>query len=202
MPVFASVFANDRLHRRIRLQGRGIHTDCFAREQMMLLSEPNHEAEDLLMHFQRQTIPYARQALLIGCILTLFIAQKRPQRETVSAPPSDAPLRIHAFEITDEEHVKAVARRNGLATKALGIEGFAEFLGEVVEVLGFEQAIEFLKEHIPRRFGQPIGGNPEFLLPFTTAAPHTHRRSAHITRSQFKVVAKDYSHPTSFSTAC
>jgi hypothetical protein len=198
LPVFAGLFANDRLHRRIGFQRRGIHRHRAASKQPLLSRQLQHEGEDLLMDRKGEPLADLRQAGMVRAALLGFQAQEIPQRQTVAATPGNATLGVDALEVTHEEHPKVPTRRDR-RTASLGIVALAEGLDESVEVSLHQELLQPLVEWVACRFRQVPSSDPELLLPFFRSASQCH------TAAPFPSTKSNWGHHNlsrTFSTGC
>src|ERR1035437_452725 len=102
-----------------------------------------------------------------------YPTKDRRLRESPPPPPGDAPFRIDALEITQQQHPKVTPRLQTRPPQNLVIEGGTEVLHKSVKAVGGQNLIEALIERMPRRPRQIRRRHEQRLLPRLLSA-HRH----------------------------
>ena len=127
-----TVAADDRFHRRVGFESRGINARSFAADGKMFLSHQQNKGENLIVNIERESLFDFRQRTVIGRFFGRFQPEKTPQRKAVRTPPGDAPLRADIFEVPNEQHSKVDAGSNPRAS-LIRIIRFAKIFEELIE---------------------------------------------------------------------
>ena len=75
---------------------------------------------------------------------------------TISTPPSDAPLRLDALKVTNQQHAEVNSRSYPRPTFAAAVKGRALIFNPAIEACFGQQLIELLVEHMPHRLGKSV----------------------------------------------
>jgi hypothetical protein len=100
-----------------------------------------------------------------------------PQRERVGRAPRDAPLRIEAFEIADQQQAEIDPGRQARAAHRVGIELGALRFGELVELLLAQQLIQARVKRMTGGRRQVRRGDPHGWLSGAFPFAHCHAHS-------------------------
>ena len=115
-----------------------------------------------------------RQRRMNGRLFGRRHPQELPQRQRITAPPGDSPLRPDPLEVADQQHAEVDARRNARPAP-LRVVRLAQLLDPLVEAPCGQQFIELHVESMSRRDRQARCRDPQFPLPLVVPSPQRHR---------------------------
>jgi hypothetical protein len=101
--------------------------------------------------------------------------EKVPQRQRVRRAPRDASLRVHAFEVPNQQEPEVDAGRQTRTPHRLRVELGALGFDEVIEAVLAEELIQSGIERVTGRGRQVSGRHPHGGL-VTLACSHRHAR--------------------------
>ena len=130
-----------------------------------------------MIHLQGQPLAYAAQRGMIRSRFRQAQPHEGPHGQGIPKPPTNAPFRVDALEIAQQQHAEISSGRDGASAHVVRVEGGAEVLDEDVEVGLFQQAVELLVEGVARTLGQITAGHPQGLL--TLSSPTKAHRKLH-----------------------
>src|SRR5271154_3170279 len=104
--------------------------------------------------------------------------EEGPEGKAVAAPPGNAPLRVEALEITDENHAKVRAWGNGLPPDAAGVVGLAEGFDKAVKLDGDEEFVQLVIEDVAGGLSDIGRSDPQVGLPLFRPASHAHGKTS------------------------
>ena len=91
-------------------------------------------------------------------------AQEAPNRQRVRRAPRDAPLRVNAFKVPDQQCAKIDARGETRPATGRGVEPLAVPFDERIEAVGVQQGVHSPIERVGDRLRQVGRGDPEGFL--------------------------------------
>lgn len=101
-------------------------------------------------------------------------AEEVTERPAVGASPRDRSVRIQAFDGADEKHPEEDTRAARQVSQKSRRRRSTEFLGQRVEAVLGQPAIERRGERMAGRFRQVRGHDEDLQLPFPTRLPECH----------------------------
>ena len=122
--------------------------------------------------------PRARQRRMIGRRVLQCQTEVRSQAQGVLDPPGHPPLGIDPLEVTDEQRAEVHTRCQSRTPESVGVERLATLLGELVEAMLRQQAVQPFIKHVTRRLRQCLRHHEQPLL--TLLLPPSHRHRNHL----------------------
>ena len=110
--ALAASLADDRLHRGVGSEVRRVDPGHLALREALLVEDPHHEPEHLLVGPLRQSRARPRERRVIRRWLVRLVPEEPLERERVLATPADPPLRLDPLEVSDQQHPEVHAGRD------------------------------------------------------------------------------------------
>ena len=144
-------FPHDRLHRRVRFQGRRVDGHLSALENPFLAGHLHDPLEDVTVDPFRQLPPPARQRRVVRRLLCQLVAEKLPQRHRVGAPPGDPALGREPLEVPHQRHSEVDSRGHRRPPHSVREDAalLDETFHELVETVSPKQVVQRLVEDVP-----------------------------------------------------
>jgi DNA-binding transcriptional LysR family regulator len=125
-----------------RHQRRGVDTNRFSFDQPCGPEALQHPRKDRPMRLERDQAPSPRNRRMVRWVVFQADAQEIPQRQRIGRTPSDAALRVNAFEVPDQQQPEVDAGRQARATHRLRVEAGALAFDEIIESVLAQQLIQ------------------------------------------------------------
>ena len=175
--ALAAVAAHDAPQGRVRFQRRGVDPDRLTLHQVGRTQTLQNPGKHGPMRFERDQAPRPRNRRVVWRRLVQPDAQKIAQRQRIRGAPSDAALRVDAFEIADQKQPEIDARGQAGPTHRLGVKGGALRFSEIVEAVLAQQLIQPPIKRMAGGRRQVRRRNPHRRLSIACARAHRHGRS-------------------------
>ena len=203
LPIFARIFAFNRLHGRVGFQCGRVNSDCLAFEKLLVGGDFQDKHEHLFVNLQRQALMAATQTGMVRRGLVRRHSQEFRQRAAVTASPGDATLRADPFEVAHQNHAEVHARRDRRPTHDGRVVRLTELLDPIIELGLRQHLIQLPIKWVPRRLGQIGGCNPQPLL-LRFAFTQGHRDSCFVRGGNSNPDGRHYTTAVkrTFSTGC
>ena len=115
---------------------------------------------------------------MIGRRVLQCQTEVRSQAQGVLDPPGHPPLGIDPLEVTDEQRAEVHTRCQSRTPESVGVERLATLLGELIEAMLRQQAVQPFIKHVTRRLRQCLRHHEQPLL--TLLLPPSHRHRNHL----------------------